>query len=119
MNNIIENKEQQFANGQVCRNLGVNSEATEPEAEFEAMNVIEQRLDVAAEEFPAPIGKLLGLMITSSGTGQATVEFEASGRYANPMEHFMAECSAIWQMPRWASPTAAPSPKARRSPPSN
>jgi uncharacterized protein (TIGR00369 family) len=83
--NIIENKEQHFANGQVCRNLGVNSEATEPEAEFEAVNVIEQRLDVAAEEFPAPIGKLLGLMITNSGTGRATVDFEASGRYANPM----------------------------------
>jgi len=80
MNNIIENKEQQFANGQVRRNLGVNSEATEPEAEFETVNVIEQRLDVAAEEFPAPIGKLLGLMITSSGTGRATVDFEASGR---------------------------------------
>ena len=44
MNNIIENKEQQFANGQVCRNLGVNSEATEPEAEFEAVNAIERRL---------------------------------------------------------------------------
>src|SRR5262249_47488371 len=85
MNNIIENKEQQFANGQVCRNSGVNSEATEPQAEFEAVNVIEQRLDVAAEEFPAPIGKLLGLMITSSGTGRATVDFKASGRYANPM----------------------------------
>jgi hypothetical protein len=85
MNNVIENKEQQFANGQVSRNLGISSEATEPETEFEAVNVIEQHQDVAAEEFPAPIGKLLGLMITSSGTGRATVDFEASGRYANPM----------------------------------
>jgi len=40
---------------------------------------------VLLEEFPAPIGKLLGLSITRSGTGRATVEFEASERYANPM----------------------------------
>jgi hypothetical protein len=46
----------------------------------------EQCPDVAPEEFPAPIGKLLGLMITSSETGRPTVDFEASGRYANPME---------------------------------
>src|SRR5439155_27080537 len=39
----------------------------------------------APEEFPTPIGKLLGLMITSGGTGRATVDFQASGRYANPM----------------------------------
>jgi uncharacterized protein (TIGR00369 family) len=33
--------------------------------------------------FP-PIGKLLGLVIASSGAGRATVELEASGWYANP-----------------------------------
>ena len=49
------------------------------------MNVIEPCPDVAPEEFPAPIGGLLGLMITRSGVGRATVEFEASERYANPM----------------------------------
>lgn len=37
------------------------------------------------EEFPAPIGKLLGLTITTRGGGRASVEFEASRRYANPM----------------------------------
>jgi uncharacterized protein (TIGR00369 family) len=85
MNNIIENKDDQFANGQVSRDLRVNSDATEPETQLDAVNVIEQPSDVAPEEFPAPIGKLLGLTITSSGAGRATVEFEASGRYANPM----------------------------------
>jgi uncharacterized protein (TIGR00369 family) len=45
----------------------------------------EQCAEVAREEFPAPIGKLLGLTIIRSGKGRATVEFEATGRYANPM----------------------------------
>jgi uncharacterized protein (TIGR00369 family) len=85
MNNIIENNEDQFANGQVSRDLRSNSDVTEPESRRDAVNVIEQLPDVAPEEFPAPIGKLLGLMITSTGTGRATVEFEAGGRYANPM----------------------------------
>jgi acyl-coenzyme A thioesterase PaaI-like protein len=37
------------------------------------------------EEFPAPIGKLLGLMLTSGELGRATVEFEATAQHANPM----------------------------------
>src|SRR6202166_1970685 len=69
MNNIIENNDDQFANGQVSCDLRDNLDPGES----------------AAEEFPAPIGKLLGLTITSRGTGRATVEFEASERYANPM----------------------------------
>jgi uncharacterized protein (TIGR00369 family) len=85
MNNIIENNDGQFANGQISCDLRVNSDATESETQLDADNAIEQCPEVAPEEFPAPIGKLLGLMITSSGTGRATVEFEASGRYANPM----------------------------------
>jgi uncharacterized protein (TIGR00369 family) len=85
MNNIIENNEDQFANGQVSRDLRGNSDAVESETQPDAVSITEQCPDVAPEEFPAPIGKLLGLMITSSGTGRATVEFEASGRYANPM----------------------------------
>jgi len=85
MNNSIENKDDQFANGQVSRYLRGNSDATESETQLDAVDVIEQSPDVAPEEFPAPIGKLLGLRITSSGSGQAIVEFEASARYANPM----------------------------------
>src|SRR5258708_19738128 len=86
MENIIENNDDhQFANGQSSRDLRVNSEAREPEAQLDVAKVIEQCPNVAPEQFPAPIGKLLGLMITSSGTGRATVEFEASERYANPM----------------------------------
>jgi uncharacterized protein (TIGR00369 family) len=85
MKNFIENNDDQIANGQVCCDLRDNSDATESETQLEAANVIEPCLDMAPEEFPAPIGKLLGLMITSSGTGRATVDFEASERYAKPI----------------------------------
>src|SRR6266478_1027113 len=81
----IENNDDQFANRQVRCDLRGNSDATKSETQLDAVNAIEQCPDVAPEESPAPIGKLMGLMITSSGTGRATVEFEASGRYANPM----------------------------------
>jgi len=57
----------------------------ESETQLDAANAIEECPDVAPEQFPAPIGKLLGLVITRSRRGRATVEFEASGRYANPM----------------------------------
>ena len=85
MNNFIENNDDHVANGQVSRDLRGNSDAAESETQLDPVNVIEQYPNAAPEEFPAPIGKLLGLMITSSGAGRATVEFEASGRYANPM----------------------------------
>ena len=84
MNDFIENNEEQFANGQLSRDLRVNSDATQPQTQLDAVNVVEQLPGVAPEEFPAPIGKLLGLMITGRGAGRATVEFDASGRYANP-----------------------------------
>jgi uncharacterized protein (TIGR00369 family) len=51
----------------------------------ESISLIESCADGAREEFPAPIGKLLGLTLIESGTGRVTVEFEASERYANPM----------------------------------
>jgi uncharacterized protein (TIGR00369 family) len=91
MENIIQNSDQeQFANGQSRRDLRVDSDANEPESQLDVANAdvanaMERCPSVASEEFPAPIGKLLGLMITDSGTGRATVEFEASERYANPM----------------------------------
>ena len=85
----------------------------------DSAKVFEQCVDVAPEEFPAPIGKLLGLTIISSGIGRATVEFEATGRYANPMGRFTAEYSAMSPMLRWALPTTILSRKARRSPLSN
>ena len=37
------------------------------------------------ENFPAPIGKLLGLKLSTPADGRAIVEFEATERYANPM----------------------------------
>ncbi len=84
MNNFFENNDDQFANGQVSCDLRGNSDAAESETQLDAVNV-GKGPDAAPEEFPAPIGKLLGLTITSRGAGRATVEFEASGRYANPM----------------------------------
>jgi uncharacterized protein (TIGR00369 family) len=85
MNNFIENNDDQFANGQASSDLRGNSDAAESETQLDPVNVAGQGLDAAPEEFPAPIGKLLGLTITGRGAGRATVEFEASGRYANPM----------------------------------
>jgi uncharacterized protein (TIGR00369 family) len=85
MNNSIENNENQFANGQVSCDLRENSDVAESGTLLDARNVIEQGPDMTPEEFPAPIGRLLGLRITSRADGRATVEFEASGRYANPM----------------------------------
>ena len=40
---------------------------------------------IGQEDFPAPIGKLLGLKLSTPADGRATVEFEATERYANPM----------------------------------
>ncbi len=85
MNNFIENNDDQFANGQVGCDLRGNSDAAESETQLDPVNVIQQYPNAAPEEFPAPIGQLLGLTITSSGAGRATVEFQASERYANPM----------------------------------
>jgi uncharacterized protein (TIGR00369 family) len=85
MNNIIEDSDQDhFAKGQNRRDLRGDSSAAESETPLDAVKVTEQRPNVAPEEFPAPIGKLLGLTVISRGTGRATVDFEASGRYANP-----------------------------------
>jgi hypothetical protein len=54
MNNIIENNDYRFANGQVSCDLRVNAEAREPETQLDAVNVIEQSPHVAREEFSVP-----------------------------------------------------------------
>jgi len=54
MNDIIHNDNKgQFANGQISRDLRFNSDATGPQTQLEAVNVIEQWPDVAREEFSA------------------------------------------------------------------
>jgi uncharacterized protein (TIGR00369 family) len=83
MNNLIENNHHQFANGQDSCDLRGNSDAAQAQTQLDA-NTDGQGPNAALDEFPAPIGKLLGLKIASSGKGWATVEFEASARYANP-----------------------------------
>ena len=73
MNNSIENNDGQFANGESNRDLRLDLDATE------------QRPDVTAEQFPAPIGKLLGLKLLQAEKGMAVVEFVADERHTNPM----------------------------------
>ncbi|HKD70463.1 MAG TPA: PaaI family thioesterase [Candidatus Binataceae bacterium] len=42
--------------------------------------------NIVREEFPGPVGKLLGLTLVRTGTGQATIEFDADHeRHGNPM----------------------------------
>ena len=54
MKNFIEdNEEDQFANGQSCRDLLANSGAAEPRAQLDAVNVIERCPDVTREGFSA------------------------------------------------------------------
>jgi hypothetical protein len=54
MNNIIkDNDEDQFANGQISRDLRAYWSGTEPQTRLDAVNVIEQFPDVAREEFSA------------------------------------------------------------------
>lgn len=57
MKNIIENNEDQFANGQVSRDLRVNSDATQPETQLNAVNVVERYSEVTPEEFPGRFGQ--------------------------------------------------------------
>lgn len=42
-------------------------------------------IEMTIEKFPAPIGALLGLRITAMEAGRATIEFDATDRFANPM----------------------------------
>ena len=57
MKNIIENNEDQFANGQVSRDLRVNSDATRPETQLDVVNVVERCSEVTPEEFPGRFGQ--------------------------------------------------------------
>ena len=51
----------------------------------ESSRAIENDQDTPIEEFAAAIGKLLGLRLTTTEAGRATVGLEATDRYANPM----------------------------------
>jgi uncharacterized protein (TIGR00369 family) len=83
MNNSIENNDGRFANGQSSRDLPVNSDSAKPKTQLD-VNAAEQRPDMEPEQFPAPIGKLLGLKLLQAENGMAVVEFVADERYANP-----------------------------------
>jgi uncharacterized protein (TIGR00369 family) len=51
----------------------------------DSMKTTETPEEMAREEFPAAIGKLLGLTLMRTAPGRATIEFEADERHANPM----------------------------------
>jgi uncharacterized protein (TIGR00369 family) len=82
MNNSIENNDGQFANGQISCDLRGKPNAAGPKAQLN-MNSTE-RPDMEPEQFPAPIGKLLGLNLLQAENGMAVVEFVADERHANP-----------------------------------
>ena len=85
MNNAIENNGGQFANGQASCDLREHSDAM--------------------EQFPAPIGKLLGLKLLQAENGMAVVEFVADERHANPMGTLTGGVSAPSLTRPWASRT--------------
>ena len=70
---IQDDSEDRFANGVSNRDLRVHSDDAERDGKFKA------------EEFPAPIGKFLGITVIEMGDGQAVVEFQADERHANAM----------------------------------
>ncbi len=79
MSNSIENNDGQFANGQSSRDLLNNSEPK----------------DIKPEQFPAPIGKLLGLKLLQAENGMAVIEFVADERHANPMGTLTGGASSL------------------------
>ena len=80
MNDIIENCDQdQFANGQSNGDLRVKSKVTEPS--HQPAKATEQSPSAEPEEFPAPIGKLLGLKLLQAEEGIAVVDFVADERH--------------------------------------
>ena len=83
MSNSIEDNAEKFANGQSSRDLLVSSDVTEPKTQPD-VNATEQRPYKEPEQFPAPIGKLLGLNLLQAENGTAVIEFVADERYANP-----------------------------------
>lgn len=76
MNNFVESNDDRFANGQVNRDLRGNSDGAQAETKLEVTD---------AHQFPAPIGRLLGLRLIRVENGTAVVEFAADERHANPM----------------------------------
>jgi len=83
MSNSIDDNADQFANGQRSRDLLVSSGVAEPKTKPD-VSATEQHLDVEPEQFPAPIGKLLGLNLLQAENGTAVIEFVADERHANP-----------------------------------
>lgn len=64
--------------------MRVYSDVTEPQTLLDA-NATEQCRGAKPEEFPAAIGKVLGLKLSQAENGMAVVEFVADERHANPM----------------------------------
>jgi hypothetical protein len=116
VSNIIQNCDQaQFANGQSSRDLRVNSDVMEPEKTQLDVSATEQCPGVDPEEFPAPIGKLLGLKLLQAENGMAVFELVADERHANPMGTLHGGVLATSLTQPWASRTTPRSRQMRVS----
>ena len=56
---------------------------------------IEQEAVTPAQNFPAPIGELLGLKLTAAEAGHASVEFDADGKETSRMEVTKVEKKSV------------------------
>jgi hypothetical protein len=72
-----------------CEVGWANSDAGGPATPLD-VNATEPRLSIEPGDFPAPIGKLLGLKVLQSENGMAVIEFLGNlctGRYATTAWH--------------------------------
>ena len=83
MTNGFQNVQDQLAEDRSRHDFGNNSDLSVSNSRLDG-NATEPLSGVAPEEFPAPIGKLLGLKLLQAESGTAVVEFVANERYANP-----------------------------------
>ena len=83
MTNGFQNVQDQLAEDRSRHDFGNNSDLSVSNSRLDG-NATEPLSGVASEEFPAPIGKLLGLKLLHAENGMAVVEFVADERHANP-----------------------------------
>jgi uncharacterized protein (TIGR00369 family) len=83
MANGFRNVQDQLTGDGSRHDFGNNSDLSVSNSRFDE-NATAPHSSVAPEEFPAPVGKLLGLKLLEAENGTAVVEFAADERYANP-----------------------------------
>jgi uncharacterized protein (TIGR00369 family) len=83
MTNGFQNVQDQLANDRSRNDFRDNSDLGVANSRLDE-NATAPLSSVASKEFPAPIGKLLGLKLLHAENGMAVVEFVADERHANP-----------------------------------